>query len=30
VHFQAWYRNVVGPCGSGWNLSSARSISFTP
>ncbi|MBL8861912.1 MAG: hypothetical protein JNK02_07850 [Planctomycetes bacterium] len=30
VHFQSWYRNVAGPCGSGWNLSSARSITFTP
>ncbi len=30
LYFQAWYRNVVGPCGSGWNLSSARSIAFTP
>jgi hypothetical protein len=30
LHFQAWYRNVAGPCGSGWNLSSARSIALTP
>jgi hypothetical protein len=30
LHFQVWYRNVVGPCGSGWNLSSARTIAFTP
>ncbi len=30
LHFQAWYRNVIGPCASGWNLSSARSIAFTP
>jgi hypothetical protein len=29
-NFQAWYRNNGGPCGSGFNLSSARSISFTP
>ena len=28
--FQAWYRNNGGPCGSGFNLSSARSITFTP
>lgn len=29
-HFQAWYRNVIGPCGSGFNLSSGRSVTFTP
>jgi hypothetical protein len=29
-NFQAWYRNRSGPCGSGYNLSSARSITFTP
>jgi hypothetical protein len=29
-NFQAWYRNNGGPCGSGYNLSSARSITFTP
>jgi len=29
-NFQAWYRNNGGPCGSGFNLSSARSITFTP
>jgi hypothetical protein len=28
VHFQAWYRNVVGPCGSGFNLTNARTIVF--
>ena len=28
--FQAWYRDNGGPCGSGFNLSSARSITFTP
>jgi hypothetical protein len=29
-NFQAWYRNNGGPCGSGYNLSSARSITFVP
>jgi hypothetical protein len=29
-NFQAWYRNNAGPCGSGYNLSSARSITFAP
>jgi hypothetical protein len=29
-NFQAWYRNNAGPCGSGFNLSSARSITFLP
>jgi hypothetical protein len=29
-NFQAWYRNNAGPCGSGFNLSSARSITFSP
>jgi hypothetical protein len=29
-NFQALYRNNGGPCGSGYNLSSARSITFTP
>jgi hypothetical protein len=28
--FQVWYRNNVGPCGSGFNLSPARTITFTP
>jgi len=30
LHFQAWYRNVAGPCGSGWNLTNGRTIVFTP
>jgi hypothetical protein len=30
LNFQAWYRNNGGPCGSGYNLSSARSITFAP
>lgn len=30
LDFQAWYRNVVGPCGSGYNLSNARAITFEP
>ena len=29
-YFQAWYRNVTGPCGTGSNLTSARTIVFTP
>ncbi|MBK7643210.1 MAG: hypothetical protein IPJ19_09190 [Planctomycetes bacterium] len=29
-HFQAWYRNVTGPCGNGTNLSNLLSVSFTP
>lgn len=29
-NFQATYRNHGGPCGSGFNLSSARSITFVP
>ncbi len=29
-NFQAWYRNPGGPCGSGFNLSSARTITFVP
>jgi len=29
-YFQVWYRNNVGPCGSGSNSSSARGIVFTP
>jgi hypothetical protein len=28
--FQGWYRDPMGPCGSGFNLSNATSISFTP
>lgn len=29
-HFQVWYRDVGGPCGSGFNTSSALSITFGP
>jgi len=29
-HFQVWYRNITGPCGAGSNLTSARTIVFTP
>jgi hypothetical protein len=29
-NFQVWYRNHGGPCGTGLNLSSARSITFGP
>lgn len=29
-NFQAWYRDPGGPCGSGFNLSSARSVLFAP
>lgn len=28
--FQAWYRDPAGPCGSGFNVSSAVEIAFTP
>ena len=27
-HFQAYYRNPRGPCGSGWNLTNAVSVTF--
>ncbi len=30
VQFQAWYRNVIGPCASGYNLSNGLSITFAP
>ncbi len=30
LQFQVWYRNVVGPCGSGWNLSNGLAVAFTP
>ncbi|HTF89502.1 MAG TPA: FG-GAP repeat protein [Planctomycetota bacterium] len=29
-YFQAWYRDLSGPCGSASNLSSAVSVTFTP
>jgi len=29
-HFQAWYRNVAGPCGNLTNLTNLLSVSFTP
>ena len=29
-HFQAWYRDKFGPCGSAFNTSSAYTVSFTP
>ena len=29
-YFQTWYRNPPGPCGSGWNMSNAIEITFTP
>ncbi len=29
-HFQVWYRNLVGPCGSGFNTSTAYSVTFAP
>jgi len=28
--FQAWYRDVSGPCGSGWNTSNGYQVTFTP
>jgi hypothetical protein len=30
VFFQCWYRNVSGPCGSRFNLSNGRSVTFAP
>ena len=29
-HFQTWYRDFGGPCGSNSNLSNALSVTFTP
>lgn len=29
-HFQAWYRDGAGPCGSGANTSNALSVTFYP
>ena len=29
-HFQAWYRNSAGPCGSGFNTTNAFSVTFAP
>jgi len=29
-HFQAWFRDPMGPCGSGFNLSSSWTVLFTP
>jgi hypothetical protein len=29
-HFQAWYRNPAGPCGSGFNTTNAFSVTFAP
>jgi hypothetical protein len=29
-HFQAWYRNTAGPCGSGFNTSNVFSVTFVP
>jgi hypothetical protein len=29
-HFQGWYRDPTGPCGSGWNVTNGLSITFTP
>ncbi len=29
-NFQAWYRDPMGPCGSGSNVSNAISLSFVP
>lgn len=29
-NFQLWYRNVGGPCGSGFNLSNAVTVTFAP
>jgi hypothetical protein len=29
-HFQTWYRDPLGPCFSGYNLSNSVSVTFTP
>lgn len=29
VYFQGWYRNVLGPCGSGFNLTNGLQVTFT-
>ena len=29
-HFQGWYRDPFGPCGSAFNISNAVSVTFTP
>jgi hypothetical protein len=29
-NFQVWYRDGLGPCGTGTNLSNAESVTFTP
>jgi hypothetical protein len=29
-HFQAWYRNPSGPCGSGFNTSNSFRVTFAP
>ncbi|GEM_PF-337411 len=29
-HFQAWYRNVTGPCGAVTNITNLLSVPFTP
>jgi hypothetical protein len=29
-NFQCWYRDPMGPCGGGFNVSEAMSALFTP
>ena len=29
-YFQGWYRDPLGPCGSGFNLSNAVAVTFVP
>lgn len=29
-HFQAWYRDPLGPCGNGSNLTNVAEVTFTP
>ena len=29
-HFQRWYRDPAGPCGSGFNLTNGLALTFVP